>query len=86
MYVYHTNTVMSSAGNRAMSILKTPSPSDVNTIKTRVIRAEHMNSEEEYRPIYSVIGTLPSHAADITMIDHSGDNNKITSCEPTPHQ
>ena len=36
-----------------------------------------MNSEEEYRAIYSLIGTLPSHAADITMIDHSGDNYKL---------
>ena len=41
-----------------------------------MIRAEHMNSVEEYRAIYSLIGTLPSHAADITLIDHSGDNNK----------
>ena len=60
-----------------MSILRTPSPSDVNTIKTRVTRAEQMNSEEEYRAIYSLIGSLPSDATDITMIDHSGDNYKL---------
>ena len=59
-----------------MSILRSPSPSDVNTIKIRVTRAEQMNSEEEYRAIYSLIGTLPSHAADITIFDHRGDNNK----------
>ena len=59
-----------------MSILRSPSPSDVNTIKIRVIRAELLVTEEEYRAIYSLIGSLPCDAANITTFGHSGDYNK----------